>query len=138
MTSNASENGASENGVRQKGPLEGIKVIEFGNFVAGPFAGQILADMGAEVIKVEPPTGDPWRVSQPFAPYESRTFLPLEPRSKERNAQFEGPSRERSGLAQKIVEMSDGVISNNRPDTDKALGIDYDSLAEPLTRPSFT
>ena len=127
MNENVSQNGAQDNGSRQNGPLEGIKVIEFGNFVAGPFAGQILADMGAEVIKVEPPTGDPWRVSQPFAPYESRTFLPLNRGVKSVTLNLKDPHGK--AALEKIVKMSDGVISNNRPDTDKALGIDYESLS---------
>ena len=42
-------------------PLDGIRVIEFANFAAAPSATAIMADLGAEVIKVEPPTGDPWR-----------------------------------------------------------------------------
>ena len=41
-----------------KTPLQGIRVIEFGNFIAGPFCGMLLADMGAEVIKIEPLSGD--------------------------------------------------------------------------------
>ena len=44
------------------GPLSGIRVLEMGSFIAGPFAGQLLGDYGAEVIKVEPPeVGDPMR-----------------------------------------------------------------------------
>ena len=42
-------------------PLEGFKVLELGHYIAGPFAARLLADMGAEVIKVEPPEGDPHR-----------------------------------------------------------------------------
>ena len=42
------------------GPLEDITVLEFGNFVAGPTAGQLLTDLGANVIKIEPPMGEPW------------------------------------------------------------------------------
>ena len=127
MTENASQNGTRGNNGYQKGPLEGIRVIEFGNFVAGPFAGQILADMGAEVVKVEPPTGDPWRVTQPFAPYESRTFLPLNRGVKSVTLNLKD-ERGKAALAE-IVKISDGVISNNRPDTAQTLGIDYDSLA---------
>jgi len=41
------------------GPMEGVKVVELGVWVAGPAAGGILADWGADVIKIEPPTGDP-------------------------------------------------------------------------------
>ena len=40
------------------GPLNGIRILEFGSFIAGPFAGQILADMGADVVKIEPISGD--------------------------------------------------------------------------------
>ncbi len=110
------------------GPLHGIRVIEFGNFVAGPFGGQLLADMGADIIKVEPPGGEPWRHAQPFAPGESRVFLPLNRgvRSIELNLKDE---RARKALA-KVVKISDAVISNNRPDTAIALGIDYETLAK--------
>jgi len=44
------------------GPMEGVKVVELGVWVAGPAAGGILADWGADVIKIEPPTGDPARM----------------------------------------------------------------------------
>ena len=127
MSDNASQNSTDNNVIRQEGPLHGIKVIEFGSFVAGPFAGQILADMGAEVIKIEPPSGDPWRVSQPFAPNESRTFLPLNRGVKSVTLNLKDPGG-KDALA-RIVKMSDGVISNTRPDTARALGIDYDSLS---------
>ena len=43
------------------GALDGIKIIEFTEIIAGPFGGMLLADMGADVIKIEPPWGDPWR-----------------------------------------------------------------------------
>ncbi len=109
------------------GPLQGIRVLEFGSFVAGPWAGQLLADMGADVIKVEPPDGDPWRHAAPFAPNESRVFVPLNRgvRSicldlKQKTGQF---------VLKKLIESSDGIISNNRRDTALKLGIDYESVS---------
>ena len=58
-------------------PLEGIRVLEYAQYVAGPFAGMLLADLGADVIKVEPPAGDAWRRYEPFAEGESRYFYAL-------------------------------------------------------------
>jgi formyl-CoA transferase len=109
-----------------KGPLEGIKVVEFGNFIAGPFAGQLLADMGADVIKVEPPSGDPWRSQSPFAPGESRVFLPLNRGVRSICLDLKLPAA-REAL-RRIIRSADAVISNNRPDTAEKLGIDYESL----------
>ena len=57
------------------GPLDGVKVVEFREIVAAPFAGMLLSDMGAEVVKVEPPWGDPWRTAYPFSETEGRPFL---------------------------------------------------------------
>lgn len=58
-------------------PLAGIRVLEYAQYVAGPFAGMLLADLGADVIKVEPPEGDAWRRYEPFAEGESRYFYSL-------------------------------------------------------------
>jgi crotonobetainyl-CoA:carnitine CoA-transferase CaiB-like acyl-CoA transferase len=60
--------------------LEGIKVVEFSRMVSGPYCGKLLADMGADVIKVEPPEGDPARRTGPFPegephPEKSALFL---------------------------------------------------------------
>lgn len=109
------------------GPLEGIRAVEFGSFIAGPFAGQLLADMGAEVIKIEPPSGDPWRNQNPFAPGESRVFLPLN--RGVRSVCLDLKSAEGKEALHRIIESADAVISNNRPDTAEKLGIDYDSLS---------
>ncbi len=109
------------------GPLEGTRVVIFGSFIAGPFAGQVLADMGADVIKVEPPTGDPWRHQNPVAENESRVFLPLNRGVRSICLDLKSDS-DRAAL-QKIIASSDAVISNTRTDTAVKLGIDYDSLS---------
>ena len=64
-----------ERPVESRQPFAGIKVIELGQFVAVPYAGQMLADGGAHVIKVEPPEGEPSRHLAPLAPGESRHFV---------------------------------------------------------------
>ena len=58
-------------------PLAGIRVIELANFIAGPLAGTLLADMGADVIKVEPPQGDMGRATPPIRNDESVSFVAL-------------------------------------------------------------
>ena len=58
-------------------PLAGVRVLEYAQYVAGPFAGMLLADLGADVIKVEPPAGDAWRNYEPFEAAESRYFYAL-------------------------------------------------------------
>lgn len=109
------------------GPLEGTRVVVFGSFVAGPMAGQILADMGADVIKVEPPTGDPWRHQNPVAENESRVFLPLNRGVRSICLDLKSP-KDRDALG-KIIAITDAVVSNTRPDTADKLGIDYETLS---------
>ncbi len=109
------------------GPLEGTRVVTFGSFVAGPMAGQILADMGADVIKVEPPTGDPWRHQNPIAENESRVFLPLNRGVRSICLDLKSP-QDRNALG-KIIATADAVVSNTRTDTAEKLGIDYDTLS---------
>ncbi|MCZ6889743.1 MAG: CoA transferase, partial [Gammaproteobacteria bacterium] len=55
------------------GPLSGINVLEFSQVIAATFAGQLIAELGADVIKGEPPAGDSWRLQLQFAPNESRS-----------------------------------------------------------------
>jgi formyl-CoA transferase len=109
------------------GPLEGIRVIEFGSFVAGPWGAQLLADMGADVIKVEPPSGDPWRHATSFAPNESRVFLPLN--RGVRSICIDLKRKSARNILRKLIKSSDGIISNNRVETAKKLGIDYESVS---------
>lgn len=117
-----------ENQNTMAGPLEGIRVLEFGSFVAGPWAGQLLADMGADVVKVEPPTGDPWRHATSFAKNESRVFIPLNRGTRSICLDLKQDSA-KSAL-RKLIESADGIISNNRVDTAKKLGIDYESVSK--------
>ena len=109
------------------GPLEGTRVVLFGSFIAGPFAGQVLADMGADVIRVEPPSGDPWRHQNPVAENESRVFLPIN--RGVRSICLDLKSGGGKAALRKIIATSDAVISNTRADTAANLGIDYETLS---------
>ena len=110
------------------GPLVGIKVIEFTQIIAGPFGGMLLSDMGAEVIKIEPLEGDPWRGHNEFLPNESRNFIGLNRGKRSLPLNIKDP--EGLKIVHKLVETTDVVISNARPDVPKKLGIDYETLSK--------
>lgn len=109
-------------------PLSGLRVLGFGSFIAGPMAGQILADMGADVIKIEPIEGEPWRHHAEFMPGESRVFLPLNRGVRSVCLDLRKP--EAQAALTRIVRTADAAISNHRPDTAVKLKIDYESLSK--------
>ena len=109
------------------GPLHGVKVVEFTEIIAGPFAGMLLSDMGADVIKVEPPWGDPWRGTQPISPTESRVFIAYN-RGK-RSITLDLTTQAAAGVLARLIPQMDVAIVNYRPDVAVRLGVDYDSLA---------
>jgi crotonobetainyl-CoA:carnitine CoA-transferase CaiB-like acyl-CoA transferase len=98
--------------------LQGIRVIDFGHYIAGPLAGMLLADQGAEVIKVERPGGDPARAQAAFATWNrGKRSVVLDLQSSDGQAQ-----------AQALVRSADVVIENFRPGVAARLGIDYEAL----------
>jgi crotonobetainyl-CoA:carnitine CoA-transferase CaiB-like acyl-CoA transferase len=109
------------------GPLNGVRVLEFGQIIAAPLACQFLSDLGAEVIKVEPPDGEPWRFNQPFMPGESKVFQELN-RGKQSIAIDLSKPEGREAI-HRLVQTVDVVVINYRPDIAARLRIDYDTLA---------
>ncbi|MAG29581.1 MAG: CoA transferase [Deltaproteobacteria bacterium] len=114
------------------GPLEGIRVVEIGVWVAGPAAGGILADWGADVVKIEPPgIGDPARMFQ----YMLGGDLPINPvfendnRSK-RSIVADLRTEEGRAIALDLIRGADVFLSNVRPAALARLGLDSDSLCE--------
>ena len=109
-----------------KGPLTDIRLIELGQLIAGPFCGQLMADMGAEVIKVEPPgTGDPMREW-------GRGDFPLWWTVCARNKKcITANLREPQGqdLVRRLVAKSDMLLENFRPGTMERWGLGYDELS---------
>ncbi|MCY3639163.1 MAG: CoA transferase, partial [Chloroflexi bacterium] len=109
------------------GALEGIRILEFTEIIAGPYGGMLLADMGADVIKIEPPWGDPWRHALPIEPGESKTFMSLN-RGK-RSLTLDLTKQEGRDVVHRLVVDADVVIINYRPDVSYNLSIDYETLS---------
>ena len=110
------------------GPLRGIRVLEFTQIIAGPVAGVHLSDLGAEVVKVEPPSGEARRNTAAVVPNEGKYFQSLNrgKRSLTIDLQAQG-ARE---LVRSIVPHFDVVLSNYRYGVAERLGVDYASLRE--------
>jgi crotonobetainyl-CoA:carnitine CoA-transferase CaiB-like acyl-CoA transferase len=108
------------------GPLNGIRVLEFTQIIAGPFGCQNLADMGAEVFKVEPAEGEPWRQFSQFIPGESKWFQTLNRGKKSLVLALQEP--EAREVVYRLMPSIDVVVINYRPDVAGRLGIDYDTL----------
>lgn len=107
-------------------PLSGIKVIEFCQVLAGPFCGCLLADMGADVIKVEPPDGDLMRAWPPMVDGYSQYFASVN-RNK-RSVVLDLKTLEGLANARKLALSGDVVIENFRPGVMAKFGLDHASL----------
>jgi len=110
-------------------PLSGIKVVEVGIYMAGPFCGMQLADLGADVIKVENPDGgDTARDSAPFLDGESSPFIRLNRNKRSLAVNLKTP--EGKELYRELVRGADIVVENLRPGTMADLELDYLRLAK--------
>lgn len=110
------------------GPLSGVTVLELGVFIAGPYATMQLADLGARVIKIEPPGGDPMRAAGPFVDGESSPFIRLN-RNKESIVLDLKSDAGRAGLHSLLAE-ADVLVENMRPGALTKMGFGYDDLRE--------
>ena len=113
------------------GPLEGIRVVELGVWVAGPAAGGILADWGADVVKIEPPAGDPGRSFGAMMGLDDGSSPPfdMDNRSK-RSIVLDLTTDGGRATARRLVAGADVFITNVRPEALSRLGLDYSSVAE--------
>ena len=108
-------------------PLEGIKVLELGNFIAGPFCGMLLGDMGADVIKIERPTrGDQTRAMPPLVNGESASFAALNRNKRSLVLDLKQPAARDVVLA--LVKTSDVFLENNRPGAMEGIGLGPEQL----------
>lgn len=109
-------------------PLTGVRVLEIGNYLAAPFCGMQLADLGADVIKVEvPTTGDLVRAAAPFLSGESSTFIRLNRNKRSLALDLKNPRGKE--LFRELVTRVDVVVENLRPGTMAELEIGYDTLS---------
>ncbi len=112
-----------------EGALHGLRVIEMGQLIAGPFCGQLMADFGAEVIKLEPPgQGDPMRDWGHEKPQGLSLWWPVIARGK-KSVEIDARQPEGQALIRDLVAASDVLIENFRPGTMEKWGLGYDALA---------
>jgi formyl-CoA transferase len=109
------------------GPLAGVKVVELGQLIAGPFAGKFFADFGAEVIKIEPPGGDPLRKWRKLHRGTSLWWYVQNRNKKSVTADLR--LQEGREIVRRIAKDADVVIENFRPGTLEKWGLGYDALA---------
>ena len=109
--------------------LQGLRVVEMGQLIAGPFAAKTLGDFGADVIKIEAPgSGDPLRNWRKILDGTS-VWWQVQSRNK-RSIALDLRSEEGQALARKLIAQADVLIENFRPGTLEGWGMDYESLAK--------
>lgn len=110
------------------GPFEGLRVLELGQYVAVPYAAELLAHGGAEVIKVEPIDGDETRRNAEIVPGEGRQYI-LKARGK-KGIPIDLSSERGRHVARRLALSCDVLLSNMRPGAVERLGLGYEQLAE--------
>lgn len=109
--------------------LEGIKVLDFGRYIAGPFCGALLADLGADVIRVDRVGGSEDRFVMPVTP-EGDGALFLQVNRNKRSITLDIDSPEGKDVVRRLVQTADVVIANMPAQSLVKLGLDYESLRE--------
>src|SRR6201987_5287043 len=112
--------------------FSGLKVVDFASFIAGPSAAVILSDFGADVIKVEPPTGDTWRIGHKIPPQpQAKDAYPwhLANRNK-RGITLDLKSPSAQQVLERLVKWADVFIVNTPHSARKKLKLEYDDVAQ--------
>jgi CoA:oxalate CoA-transferase len=107
-------------------PLDGIRVLDFSIMLAGPYCARLLADVGADVIKIEPPEGDDMRLRTPVRDGHSAYFGQLN--AGKRSLALDLKSAEAIRLVHRLVAETDILVENFRPGVMDRLGLGYDAL----------
>ncbi|KUH85177.1 MULTISPECIES: CoA transferase [unclassified Mycobacterium] len=108
------------------GPLEGVRVVELGVWVAGPAAGGILADWGADVVKIEPPAGDPGRMFGRMLGVDGESNPPFEMDNRgKRSIVLDLTSAAGAATVRQLLTGADVFLTNVRPAALKRIGLDF-------------
>jgi CoA:oxalate CoA-transferase len=107
-------------------PLEGVRVLDFSIMLAGPYCARLLADVGADVIKIEPPEGDDMRLRAPLREGQSTYFGQLN--AGKRSLALDLKSKEAIKLVHRLVADADILVENFRPGVMERLGLGYQAL----------
>jgi crotonobetainyl-CoA:carnitine CoA-transferase CaiB-like acyl-CoA transferase len=108
------------------GPLSGVTVLDLSGYVAGPYGCTLLGDLGAQVVKIEPPEGDNLRNYPSTLPDESRAFLGVNRNKHGIGLDLKNPDG--LGVLRRLVERADVLVHNFRPSVPTRLGIDYERM----------
>ena len=112
--------------------LDGIKVLEYGEFIAAPYAAKLFADMGADVVKIEKPgRGDKARRHGPFAgnsPHPERSGLFLNLNTNKRGITLDIGTRTGLDMFYELCKQADVLIASQTPEEARRLGIDHETL----------
>jgi len=111
-----------------QGPLTGYRVIDMTGVVAGPYATQIIADLGADVIKVEGVDGDLMRTSGPYRRHRDMAAVYLNINRNKRSVALDLKLDAAKAVMRKLIESADAFITNTRPQAMQRLGFDYESV----------
>lgn len=119
------------NGPDRTGPLTDVRIVDFSQMLAGPFATMLLADLGADVVKVEPPSGDMTRDNPPhMQPSEAFGGYFQSVNRGKRSVVLDLKSDEGLEAAKRLTDEADVVVENFRVGTMDRLGLSYESLSE--------
>ena len=108
-------------------PLENVKVLDFTRVLAGPTCTRILAELGADVTKIEPPAGDIGRIAAPRVEGQSAYYLQMNGGKKNISLDLNWP--EAREVVLELCTKADVIVENFRPGTMKTFGLDYKTVA---------
>jgi crotonobetainyl-CoA:carnitine CoA-transferase CaiB-like acyl-CoA transferase len=111
-----------------RGPLAGVRVLDLSAYIAGPYGCTLLADQGADVIKIEPPTGDNLRKYPSTLRNESRAFLGVNRGKRGLVLDLKQPGAR--AVLMRLVERADVLVHNFRPNVPARLGIAWEQLRD--------